>query len=131
MARIVLRQDTAVNWAASLQILARGEPALDLTNGQLRVGDGVSLWPALPLFDPLSGAPRVLAKGGNWNVQIEAATTDGVVTLRAVGPGPVTKLLTWNPTTNAVTADGKPLATQEWALARLSDALVVGPTLLV
>lgn len=129
MARIVFRRDTAANWDVSTRILALGEPALDLTNRRFKVGDGTSLWPALPYFDPIEGLARILCKG-DWTCSIEADVATGVITLRAVGPGPVTKLLTWNPSTNAVTADGKPLATQEWALARLSDALVVGPTLL-
>jgi hypothetical protein len=71
--------------------------------------------------------PRVLAAGGAWTCDIEAATATGVVTIRAVGPGPVTKLLTWDPATGAVAVDGKAVLTQ----AVLDNALVVGPVILI
>ena len=129
MSRILIRQDTAANWSTANPILARGEPALDLTNSRLKVGDGVTAWNGLPAYDPIVGLPRILCIG-DWTCSIEANATTGVITMRAVGPGPVTKLLTWTPSTNALVADGKPMATQEWVSARLDGALVIGPVIL-
>lgn len=129
MSRILMRQDTGANWASANPVLARGEYGLDLTSLNEKLGDGVTAWNALPYRDDAVGLPRVLARGGAWTVQTEADTATGVFTIRAVGPGG-TKLLTWNPSTNAVTADGKLLATQEWAAAAIGGALVVGPVIL-
>lgn len=44
---IQLRRDTAANWAASNPVLAEGEIGLDLTNDQLRIGDGVTAWSSI------------------------------------------------------------------------------------
>lgn len=49
---IKLRRDTATNWNAEDPILAQGEPGWDLTNLELRVGDGTSTWSELT---PISG----------------------------------------------------------------------------
>lgn len=46
--RIAVRRDTTVNWTTADPILVSGEPALDLTTGGLRFGDGVSHWSELP-----------------------------------------------------------------------------------
>lgn len=40
--------DTAANWAAGDRVLALGEVGYDSTNNQLRAGNGVDLWSALP-----------------------------------------------------------------------------------
>jgi len=126
MSRILVRQDTAANWTSANPVLARGETGLDLTSGLEKIGDGVTAWNGLPFRDPARGLPRVLATGGAWTCQIEAATANGVVTIRAVGPGPVTKLLTWDPATGAIAVDGKAVLTQ----AVIDNALVIGPVIL-
>lgn len=46
--RIAVRRDTTANWTVANPILVSGEPALDLTTGGLRFGDGVSHWADLP-----------------------------------------------------------------------------------
>ena len=45
---IQLRNDTAANWAASSYVLARGELGLDTTNSVIKIGDGTSVFSALP-----------------------------------------------------------------------------------
>lgn len=50
MVYIRIRRDTAANWIADNPILEDGEPALDETNVQIRVGDGVTPWSQLPVF---------------------------------------------------------------------------------
>lgn len=47
--QIQIRRDTAANWASSNPILAQGEPGLDLTTDQIRIGDGTSNWADLPV----------------------------------------------------------------------------------
>ncbi len=49
--QIKLRRDTYQNWFDNNPILAEGEPGYDLTNKKLKIGDGVTLWRALPYFD--------------------------------------------------------------------------------
>ncbi len=49
--QIKLRRDTYQNWYDNNPILAEGEPGYDLTNKKLKIGDGVTLWRALPYFD--------------------------------------------------------------------------------
>jgi hypothetical protein len=81
VSRILVRQDTAANWASANPVLARGETGLDLTSGLQKLGDGVTAWNALPFRDPARGLPRVLAAGGAWTCDIEAATVDGKAVL--------------------------------------------------
>lgn len=42
--RIQLRRDTAANWAAANTVLADGEPGINTTTGQIKIGDGVTAW---------------------------------------------------------------------------------------
>lgn len=50
--RIKLRRDTAVNWASANPILALGEAGYDITNNQIRIGNGISTW---SLLSPIGG----------------------------------------------------------------------------
>ncbi len=45
--RIRLRRDTAAQWTATNPVLAAGEVGVDLTSGELRVGDGITAWASL------------------------------------------------------------------------------------
>lgn len=47
---------TAAQWAASTRVLKSGEPGYETDTGIFRIGDGVSLWPALPAVSA-SSAP--------------------------------------------------------------------------
>jgi hypothetical protein len=42
--RIQLRRDTALNWQSNNPVLAVGELGLDLTNKNVKIGDGVTAW---------------------------------------------------------------------------------------
>src|SRR6266705_7039648 len=59
MATIIeLRRDSAARWAAINPLLAEGEPALELDTRKVKVGDGASLYNALPYWvDPSAPAP--------------------------------------------------------------------------
>jgi hypothetical protein len=46
-----LRRDTAANWNNNNPILLQGEPGFDLTNNQLRIGDGSANWNGLKQLD--------------------------------------------------------------------------------
>lgn len=43
-----LRTGSATQWAASTRILAVGEPGVETDSGRIKIGDGTSLWSALP-----------------------------------------------------------------------------------
>lgn len=47
---ILLRRDTAAQWASSNPILARGEPAYATDTRELRIGNGTSRWSDLPSY---------------------------------------------------------------------------------
>jgi hypothetical protein len=49
--QIKLRRDSYQNWYDNNPVLGQGEPGYDLTNKKLKIGDGVTLWRALPYFD--------------------------------------------------------------------------------
>lgn len=59
--RIQLRRDTAANWADANPTLAVGEAGFDVTNNQLRIGDGERNWIGLTPLD-----------GSNINLSIYA-----------------------------------------------------------
>ena len=46
--RFQLRRGTAAEWDTANPVLSAGEPGVDLTTGDLRLGDGVSTWANLP-----------------------------------------------------------------------------------
>lgn len=46
--KIQLRRDTATNWTTDNPILADGEPGWETDTNQIKIGDGVSVWSALP-----------------------------------------------------------------------------------
>lgn len=54
-AQICVRRDTAANWAASSTILLNGEVAYDTTNNKIKIGNGSSLWSALPYLTDATG----------------------------------------------------------------------------
>lgn len=39
-----VKRDEAADWEASNRVLAEGEPGWDVTNGVLKIGDGVTPW---------------------------------------------------------------------------------------
>lgn len=45
---IQLRRDTAANWTAADPILAIGELGIELDSGQVKIGNGIDVWSALP-----------------------------------------------------------------------------------
>lgn len=49
---IKLRRGTATAWTSANPVLSSGEPGLETDTGQLRIGDGASVWAALLPFKP-------------------------------------------------------------------------------
>ena len=45
--QIQLRRGTSAEWAAANPVLAQGEVGIDLTLGEMRLGDGVTAWAGL------------------------------------------------------------------------------------
>jgi len=54
--RIQVRRDTAANWNNNNPILAVGEIGYDITNNQLRVGDGTTAWGQLSVLEAVGAA---------------------------------------------------------------------------
>lgn len=46
--KIQLRRDTAATWTSVNPILSIGEPGIELDTGQVKIGNGVDVWSALP-----------------------------------------------------------------------------------
>ena len=46
---IQTRRDTNANWVSTDPVLAQGELAVNLTDGTLKIGDGVLIWSLLPV----------------------------------------------------------------------------------
>jgi hypothetical protein len=80
--KLQFRRGTTAEWAAANPVLALGEPGVDLTNGDFKVGDGSTAWNSMPLkYVPASfatSAPRgFLAEGWALNgVTINAGSFD-------------------------------------------------------
>lgn len=47
MTAIRFRRGTSALWAASNRVLQLGEPGMDTTTGQIKIGDGVTAWSTL------------------------------------------------------------------------------------
>jgi len=54
--KFLLRRDTATNWNVKNPVLQAGEPGYDLTNGILKIGDGVTPWRNLLALNSGGGA---------------------------------------------------------------------------
>lgn len=46
--RIQLRRTTAAGWASTNPTLATGEPGVETDTNRLKIGDGTTVWNALP-----------------------------------------------------------------------------------
>jgi hypothetical protein len=64
--QIQLRNDTAANWTAANPVLAAGEMGVETDTDQLKLGNGIDTWTALPYgglrgSDGADGAPGVVS----------------------------------------------------------------------
>lgn len=75
--RILLRRDTATNWAASNPVLANGEPGWDSTNKSLKVGDGTSTWSTLTGITGGGGGVSLPAGGTTGQALVKNSNTSG------------------------------------------------------
>ena len=53
--RILLRRDSSENWAASNTVLMAGEPGYVTNTGELKIGDGVTVWDSLAVYAGITG----------------------------------------------------------------------------
>ena len=53
--RILLRRDSSENWAASNTVLMAGEPGYVTNTGELKIGDGVTVWNSLDVYAGITG----------------------------------------------------------------------------
>lgn len=68
-AQICVRRDTATNWAGANPILLNGEVGYDTTNNKIKIGNGSSLWNALPYLTDATGG------GGGTDITAYGTTT--------------------------------------------------------
>lgn len=59
MPRIQLRRDTAAAWTAANPVLASGELAVETDSGRSKLGDGSTVWLALPYLAPTVDAAKL------------------------------------------------------------------------
>jgi len=53
--RILLRRDSSENWSASNTVLMAGEPGYVTNTGELKIGDGVTVWNSLDVYAGITG----------------------------------------------------------------------------
>lgn len=94
--RIRLRRGTTTQWETADTVLAAGEPGVDLTVGEIRIGDGTTPWSELT---PVAGGGGGSVPAASTTVagKVELATSAeaiaGVDTARAVTPSGVAAAL--------------------------------------
>lgn len=83
MTTIQLRRASAAAWTSVNPVLALGEAGVETDTNKLKVGDGTSLWSALPYFvhswADITGKPAVIAAGADKaaaRAAIDAASLD-------------------------------------------------------
>lgn len=105
-AQICVRRDTAANWAASSTILLNGEVAYDTTNNKIKIGNGSSLWSALPyLTDATGGGWPDASNKALWQCEFSSVIpilADTPSTVSCFGAGPDFYYSTYNPGAAAV-----------------------------
>ena len=60
--RIQMRRDTSINWSTVNPIMFQGESGLETDTGNIKMGDGIQTWNALPymaLYTPTVLAPDI------------------------------------------------------------------------
>ena len=96
--RIRIRRGTTTQWDSSTKILETGELGLDITLNKIKVGNGSSLWTALPYLTPTvadvqemaqDGVATALSAGTHSNIVVSYSDTDNSISL-STGPNVVT-----------------------------------------
>lgn len=59
-----LRRDLAATWTSTNPILKLGEPGSETDTGQMKVGDGIRSWNALPYVGAGTGTGNGILDGG-------------------------------------------------------------------
>jgi hypothetical protein len=72
--RMQQRRDSAANWSGSSVILASGEIGVETDTGKIKVGNGSSLWSALP-YNPISETKT----SGTWAADTTTVITAGKI----------------------------------------------------
>jgi len=76
--RIQLRNDTLANWSSTNPILLQGEPAFENDTNRLKIGNGSSVYTALPYFygniESVNGLSGLVEIIGGTGISV---TTDG------------------------------------------------------
>lgn len=93
MSTIQLRRSSAAAWTSINPVLALGEVGVETDTKKLKVGDGTSLWSALPYFvhawDDITGKPSAIASGAT---KAEARSAIDAASLDSNGRVPVSQL---------------------------------------
>ena len=88
--RIKVRRDTAANWVAVNPVLAAGEPGIEIGTNNIKYGDGVTGWRALPYAVTDTGRENQFVMNfSGWPVAATSTSPDGANWTVAFGT-------TWN-----------------------------------
>ena len=63
--RILLRRDSSENWSTSNTVLMAGEPGYVTDTGELKIGDGVTVWNSLEVYAGITGGTGNAGPTGN------------------------------------------------------------------
>jgi len=105
------RRGTSIQWAASTYVLQLGELGFDTTVKKFKVGDGTSIWSALPFMHSLPSEITELAQdalgsafsaGTHSNITVTYDDSTNKISL-ATGPDVITQTSLSNTLTNATT----------------------------
>ena len=87
--QIQLRRGTSAEWASTNPVLAQGEVGIDLTLGEMRLGDGVTAWAGLTSIGAMASGTYLVPDPSNpglylptaGTAMVEDPTHDGLYTI--------------------------------------------------
>jgi hypothetical protein len=101
-ARIVIRRDTAANWAAANPVLLSGEWGFETDARKLKIGDGTSAWNALSYYSTGGGGGGATA----YAVRIDSTSTANTIYVGKAASGSSESSAVWAITRTQLSAAG-------------------------
>lgn len=105
VSQIRFRRGTTIEWNAFNPVLALGEPGLDTTLNQVKMGDGVKTWTALPYqsynIEALNAAVAAVAASAT---EADLYSDAALAAKNAIDAYHISTTFTWNPASLATGA---------------------------
>lgn len=84
--RIVLKNDTAANWAASSLVLLKGEIGIESDTGKIKIGNGTDVYADLPYVNMTpTEIQDLISSGAVQSVSLATGTNNGTLKLTVDG----------------------------------------------